>query len=203
MGIATVGPVGVHNGNGLGQGFLALMVICDHQIHSQLPAQFRFLHSGDTAVHGDDELYAFLMELMQGNGVQTVALLQPAGDVADAVRAVTAQKIRQKAGGGNAIYVIVAENGDFFSIFHGKGYPPGGKRHVRHQKRVQKRGIAVQILFCLTPVFDSPAGQHHGGKRRVARSHQRIDGSHIRLLHIPNSVFHLSTHPVTIFFLIL
>ena len=103
------------------------------------------------------------MQLAQGDGVEAVALFQTAGDVADAVRAVAAQEIRQKTGGGDAVHVIVAKNGDFFLILDGQRHPSGGEGHVRHEKGVEKRGIAVQIFFGLITVFDSPAGQHHGG----------------------------------------
>ena len=143
------------------------------------------------------------MELVQGDGIQAITLLQPSGNVADAACAVAAQKIRQKTGGGNTVHVIVAENGNFFTLFNGQRHPSGGKVHIRHQKRVEQRSVAIQILFCLTAVFDSPAGQHHSGQRRVARAHQRVHSPHIRLLHIPNSVFHLGTHPVISIFLIL
>ena len=139
----AVGPVGIHHGHRLGQGVLALVVVSDHQLHAQLPAQPGFLHGGDAAVHGDDEFYSFLMQLAQGDGVEAVALFQTAGDVADAVRAVAAQEIRQKTGGGDAVHVIVAKNGDFFLILDGQRHPSGGEGHVRHEKgsrRAERHG---------------------------------------------------------------
>ena len=203
VGVAAVVAVGVHHGNGLGQGILALMVVGDHQIHSQLPAQLRFGDGGDAAVHGDDELHAVLMELVQGDGVQTVALFQPAGDVADAVGTVAAQKVRQQTGGGDAVHVIVAKNGNFLLVFDGHGHPARGFVHIRHQKRVRKSSATVQNFLRLLAGFDAPGGQHHGRQRGVSSPNQRIDSSHIRLPYIPNSVFHLSTHPVISIFLIL
>ena len=69
VGIAVVRAVGVHYGNGQGQGFLALMVICNDQIHAKLPAERRLFHGGDAAVYGDDKLHLVRCQLPQGDGV--------------------------------------------------------------------------------------------------------------------------------------
>ena len=143
MGISPVNPVGVHHRNGLGQGILALVVIGDHQINAQLPAKLCLLYGGNAAVNGDNQLDTGGVELLNGDGVQAVALFQPAGDIADAVGAVAAQKVRQQAGGGNAVHVIIAKNRNFFSLGHGKGHPTGGQVHIRHQKGVQKGCAAI------------------------------------------------------------
>ena len=65
MGIAAVGAVRVNDCHRIGQLILALVVVGDDQIHAQLPAQLRFFHGGNTAVHGDNELYALLVQLLQ------------------------------------------------------------------------------------------------------------------------------------------
>ena len=203
MGIAAVRPVGVNHRDCLGQGILAFVVVGDDQIHAQLFAQLSLGHGGNAAVHGDDELNPLVVKLVQGNGVQTVALLQPTGDVADTAAAVAAEKVRQQAGGGNAVHVIVAEDRDFFLVFDGQRHPSGGQSHVRHQKGVGQGSVAIQIGLCLGTVLNAPGGQHHGGQWGVARAYQGVHRSHIRLLLIPNSVFHLSTHPVISIFLTL
>ena len=69
MGIAAVGPVGIHHSHSLRQDFLALVVVGDHQIHAQFPAQPGLFHGGDAAVHGDDQIDALFMKLVDGDGV--------------------------------------------------------------------------------------------------------------------------------------
>ncbi len=143
VGIAAVGAVGVHHGHSLGEGVLAFVMVGDDQVDSQLPAQCRLLHGGDAAVHGDDELHALAGELPDGDGVQAVALLQTAGDVAAAVGALLSQVVRQQAGGGDAVHVVVAENGDFLPTAQGQSHPAGGQVHVRHPVGVRQGGVAV------------------------------------------------------------
>ena len=128
MGIAAIRPVGVNHRDCLGQGILAFVVVGDDQIHAQLSLG----HGGNAAVHGDDELNPLVVKLVQGNGVQTVALLQPTGDVADTAAAVAAEKVCQQAGGGNAVHVIVAEDRDFFLVFDGQRHSSGSQSHIRH-----------------------------------------------------------------------
>ena len=203
VGIAAVGPVGVNHRDCLGQGVLAFVVVGNDQVHAQLLAQLSLGYGGNAAVHGDDELNPLVVELVQGDGVQTVAFFQAAGDVADTAASVAAEKVRQKAGGGNAVHVIVAEDRDFFLVFDGQRHSSGGQRHIRHQEGVGQGGAAIQIVLCLGTVLNAPGGQHHGGQWGVARAYQGVHRSHIRLLLIPNSVFHLSTHPVISIFLTL
>ena len=85
VGIAAVGPVRIHNGHGLGQSFLALVVVGNHQIHAQLLAESGFFNGGDAAVHGDDERNPLFSQGMEGDGIQSVALFQAAGDIGHAV----------------------------------------------------------------------------------------------------------------------
>ena len=108
------------------------MMVGDHQINVHFPAKLRFRHGGDAAVHGDDQFDALLVQLVDGDGIEAIALFQTAGYVGDAVGAVTAQKVGQQAGGGNTVHIIVAEYGDFFPPGHGKTHPAGGQVHVGH-----------------------------------------------------------------------
>ena len=86
MRIRPVRPVRVHNGRALRQLLLAFMMVRDDERHAQLPAELGLLQRRDAAVHRDDEPHALRTELADGPGVQTIALLETAGDVDDAVR---------------------------------------------------------------------------------------------------------------------
>ena len=76
------------------------------------------------------------MKGMNGQRVQSITLFQPAGDIRNAVRTVAAQHIRQQAGGGDTIHIIVTEHSDLFSPGHGKTYPSGSQIHILHQERI-------------------------------------------------------------------
>ena len=93
MGVTAVGTVRIHNGNSLGQNILALMVVGDYQIHTQFFTKLRFGNGSDAAVHSDDQLDALLSQCMQRNGIQAIALFQPAGDIGHTIGAVFAQKV--------------------------------------------------------------------------------------------------------------
>ena len=155
MGIAAVRPMGIHHRGGFRQGILAFVVIGDHQIDAQILAHPGFLDGGDTTVHGDDQLDAFCVELVNGDGVEAVAFLQPAGDVTDHVGTLMAQKIRQKAGGGDAVHVIIAENGDLFAPGQSKTHPGNSFVHVMHQKGVRHLAIAAKMLLGARRIFEA------------------------------------------------
>ena len=203
VGIAAIRTVGIYDGNCLGQLLLALVVIRDHQIDTQLLAKLCLFHGGDTAVDGNDQLDALPMQLPDGNGIQTVALLQPSGNVGKTVGTAAAQKICQQAGGGNTVHVIVAEYGDPLSAGKGKAHPVGRQCHVLHGKRIRHGAAAVQICFCFIRPFHASGGKDHGGKGRKSRSHQRVHSTHLRLCYVPYIILHTDTHPILCIFSIL
>ena len=145
---------------------------------------------------GDDQVDTVGMELVDGNGVQAIALFQTSGDIGDTVGTVAAQEICQQAGGGDAVHIVVAEDGDLFLPGKSQAYTAGGQIHIGHEERIQQRGIAVQISLRVTNRSDAPGGQDHGGQRGVAAGNQGIDGPRLRLCNIPNSVFQSDTHPL-------
>ena len=118
-------------------------MVGDHQVHTQLLAKLGFLDGGDAAVYGDDQLYTGLGQSVQGNGIQTVAFLQPSGDIGHAIGAVTAQKVGQQAGGSDTVHIVVAEYSDFFTLGHGKGHPSGRQIHIRQRKGVGQVTVTV------------------------------------------------------------
>ena len=74
---------------------------------------------------------------MQGqDGVpsQAVAILDAAGDIVHHVAAPGQEIVHQDHRGGDAVHVIVAENGDLFPAGQGAAHPLGGLVHVLHQK---------------------------------------------------------------------
>ena len=117
MRIGVIAAVRVDNGHAVRQRLLALVVIGNAQIDAEAFAVFRLLDGGDAAVNGDDELRALLVERADGELVQPIALLQPAGDVGDAAvePALPAEKVRQQRGRGDAVHIVVAEHDDLLA----------------------------------------------------------------------------------------
>ena len=179
------------------------MVVGDHNVHPQLLCKGGFLHGGDAAVHRDHQLHALAGELPQGHFVQAVALLQPAGYVGYAVRPMAAEKMGQQARGGDAVHIIVAEDGDFLAPGHGKSHPSGGGSHIRQGKGVRQRSIESENLNCLGRGLHAPGSQHHSGKGSVSSLRQRIHRALRSLTNIPNTVFHIDPHPYKKLFSIL
>ena len=189
VGVTAVGTMGVHHGHGFRQDFFTFVMVGDDQVNAVALAHLGFFHGGDAAVYGDDELDAIPMKLINGDGVQTIALLQTAGDIGHAIRTTAPEKVRQQTGGGDAVHVIVAENGDFFAPVHGKTDPAGGQVHIGHQQRAGQRGVAIQVSTGTGTVGNSPGSQNNGGQRGVSAADQIVDCTGFRIRYIPNSVF--------------
>ena len=143
MRVAAVGTVGVHHCHRFRQDLFAFVVVSNHKVDAQLFAQLRFFHSGDAAVHGDNQPDAFFVQVLDGNGIQAVAFFQTAGDIADHIRAAGAQEGGQKTGGCDAVHIIVAKYGDFFTPSHGEADSVHRKVHIRHQKRIRQNGVTA------------------------------------------------------------
>ena len=169
VGIGAVGAVGVHHGVGTGQGVLTFVVVRHHQADAQSGTQLRLLQGGDAAVDGDDQTNALLMEVKDGALVEAVALLQASGNVTDAVGTQTAQIVGQKTGGGDAVHVVVAENGDLRMILHGLTYRTGGGVHFLHGKGVNEGSAAIQQRGSLLRRVAAPSAENAGGQNAVAR----------------------------------
>ena len=199
VGVAVSGPVGVHHGHGLGQFRLADVVIGDDQVHAQIPAQLRLGHGGDAAVHSDDQGHSLVVKIRNGNGVQPVAFLQPARDIADDLAPHAPEEIRQQAGGGDAIHVIVAEHGDGLACGQGQTHPVHGFVHVRHGKRVLQGRIGPQIPRRLGRGADASCGEDHGRQWGIASGGQGVYIVYFRRRYIPNSVFQVHAHPINSF----
>ena len=166
------------------------MMVRDDERHAQLPAELGLLQRRDAAVHRDDEPHALRMELADGPGVQAVALLEPPGDVDDAVRTYAAQKIRQQAGGRDAVHVIIAEHGDALPELQRLPHRLHGAVHLPQEKGVKQRRVRAQQLLRLLRSPAAAPGQHARRQRRIARLLQRIDRGAVRQGGVPDSVLH-------------
>ena len=133
------------------------------------------------------------MKLTDGDGIQTIALFQSAGDIADHIAAHAAQKAGQQAGGGDAVHIVIAEYGDLFSVLQCLSNPGFRQVHIGHQKGVDHLAVAIQKFFCGSGIVHTAGGQDHGGQRIKTAAGQGVYCTCFRSRYIPNSVFH-TTH---------
>ena len=118
---------------------------------------------------------------MEGNGIQAVTLLQPSRDIGDTVCTIFSQKIRQQAGGGDTVHIIVAENGDALTPGHGKAHPACGQVHIGQGKGIRQGTGTIQVRIGFLRGTEAPGCQHHGCQRCVTAAHQRVHSIHPRL----------------------
>ena len=200
VGIGAVRAVGVHHRNGAGQLRLALVMVGDDQVDAQAAAELRFLVRRDAAVHRDDQVDLPARELADGDLIETVALLQPRGNIAGDAGAEASEKVGHQGGGGDAVHVVVAEYRNMLLSRHGQADAVRSRLHVFHQKRRVQRRITAQIIRGARFVAASARGKHTGAERSVARLLQLSDLSCIEGRYIPGSKFHANTHPKFFFF---
>ena len=158
-----VGTVRVYHCNGTGQRILALVMVGDNQVDAQRGAKLGLLNGGDAAIHGDDECDTLPLQLLDGNGVQAIAFLQAAGNVGNTMHPVAAQEVGQQAGGGDAVHIVVAENGNGFALGHGQGHAGGSQIHVLHGIGRDEGSVTAQILLGSFCVSNASGSQDHGG----------------------------------------
>ena len=174
VGIGAVGPVGVDDGAGLGQLLLALVVVGDDEIDAQFFAQRRLGGGGDAAVHRDDQADLLPVQLADGRLVEAVALLEPAGDIADAPASPAAQEVHQQAGGGDAVHVVVAVDGDLLAPGQGGADTRDGAIHFPQRKGIAEGLITAQRFPRGLGGAIAAAAQHPRRQGRKARCAQRL-----------------------------
>ncbi len=185
--------MGVHHGYGLGQLRLALVMVRHHHVQAQGVGKIHFLVSGDTAVHGDHQRGPLVPEALDGGLGEAVAVLNPPGDIAQALGPAAFQIVHQKHGGGDAVHVVVPEDGDGLPSRNGLLNPGHGLVHVPHEHGGQRQlPVPVQKLRRCFRGDDAPGRQHQGHQAGVARLPQRRHVLFPRGADVPLFVFHKS-----------
>ena len=195
MRVGVIPAVGIHHGNGAGQLVLTLVVVGDDEIDSLIPAEQGLPVGGDAAVHGDNQGDALGFQGRNGLFVEAVALLDSAGDIVGDAAALTAEKFRQQAGGGDAVHVVVAEHSDPFTPLQGQAQPVSGRLHIPHGQRVGQRLRGGEKLPGMLRLGIAPAAKHPGRQGRVSCLLQGFHGMPVILRYFPSSVLHCTFHP--------
>ena len=199
MGIGVVPAVGVHHGDAVGQGLLALMVVRDAEVDAEAAAEPGLLQRRDAAVHGEDERRALFAQGADGGLVEAVALLKAAGDVGDAVAAPAAEVVRQERGGGDAVHVVVAEDDDPLAALERPADPLDDLIHIAQEEGVRKGKIGTKKCPRSLRRVVAAAAQYSGRQRGKTSRLQPGGSPFVIGGHLPGSVFHKKTHPKNIF----
>ena len=133
--------MGVHHGDGVRELFFAFVVVGDDHVHTQAGGVSRLGQGGDAAVHGDDEGHALQRQLLHGLVVHAVALGETVGDVIAHVAPLRPEIMGEQTGGGDAVHVVVAVDGDRLLVAQRPPDAGGRQIHVFHQV-----GVAELIL---------------------------------------------------------
>ena len=111
-GIGAVVPLGVDHGERVGQRAFGLVVIRDDEIDAQLARAPRGVGAADAAVDRHDHVDLVGVETIDGRRLEPVAVAQPFGDEVDDLSAEHLERAPQDDGGGDAVDVVVAVDGD-------------------------------------------------------------------------------------------
>ena len=139
-GVGAVGAAGVHHRHGLGQDLFALVVVGDDHVHPQGPGVLHLLGGGDAAVHRDNQGDPLAGQGVNGVVVQAVPLFGTVWDVADHLATQRAEKLGEQTGGGDAVHVVVAVDGDGLLLPDGPGNALHGLLHIP-----QEKGVVEQV----------------------------------------------------------
>ena len=201
-GVRAVRPVGVHHRRRPGQAVFTGVVVGDDQVHPQLPGIVGLVQGGDATVHRDNKPHPLAGLGGHGLPVQAIALLQPPGDIGLHIGPQVQQKLGQQAGGGDAVHVIVAVDGDGLPVVDGPPHPGSSFVHVPHEHGVQQRlGLGGEEPPGILRVRHPPGGQHRrqqGGQAALLQGPPPVGagGGHVPLLefHMPRPPFCPAAH---------
>jgi hypothetical protein len=134
------------------------------------------------------------VEGTQGLPAQAVAVLHPAGDVFQAVRSPGAEVVHQQHGGGDAVHVVVAEDGHPLAVRQGAADTGGGLVHVLHEiGGVAQLPLPVQEQGGLLRGGYAPCGEQGGQEGGVARSPEAPGSGLVVVPAGPSGIFHCSS----------
>ena len=127
-------------------------MVGDDDAHAGRVDMGDLLDGGRAGIDGDEQAHALLAELVDGGNMQAVALRQAVGDIIKAVRAQRAQRVDQDNGGGHAVDVVVAVNGDAFALCDGIAEDRDGFRQIAQRSGIEQTvhgGVEVcGSVFC-------------------------------------------------------
>ena len=136
-GIRVFRLLAVDHGTGCGENaILAFVMVCNDDINPERRGIVCLFQRGDAAIHRNDESNAFFLQLFNRIAVQTVTLVAAVRDICFAGDPFGAQIVRQQAGGGNTVYIIISEDCGLFTGFYRPADTLRSFRHILHEQRI-------------------------------------------------------------------
>ena len=152
---------------------LALVMVGNDHVDAKGPGVLRLLYGGNAAVHRHHQAHPLGLQGIQSGAVEAIALLVPIRDIGDAVEAPGTEVVRHKAGGGNAVHIIVAVHGHGLAPADGLQDALPGQPHTGHQHGVMDAvRPAIDQLPGLLGILHPTEGQHGGQQRGEAGRRQ-------------------------------
>ena len=168
-GIGVIRTVGVHYRHGPGQVFLTFMVIRHHHVHADGCGKVDLLVAGDPAVHGDHQGGALVPQALDGVLGEAVAVLDPPGDIAQALGAAVFQIVQEQHRGGDAVHIVITENDDGLIVGQRLLDPGHSLAHIPHEHGGDRqRAFPFQCLSSGLGGGDAPGGQYRSQQTGVA-----------------------------------
>ena len=141
--------VGIDAGDGRGELIGDFVVVQHDRVDARGFGVGDLFDIGDAAIHGDNQLYILLFELIDDRNLQPVAFLNPVRNVIGDAAGQLFDKFVQNDNGGDAVRVVVAVNDDVFFVVDRLQQTGHAFSHVLHQKgTVQVVEGRVQIALC-------------------------------------------------------
>ena len=171
------------------------MVVGYNHIQPDLPGVGGLLHSGDAAVHRDDQAGAATGQMIQRAAVEPIALPVPVRNVGQAVQPFEAEVVREQAGGGDAVHVVVAVDRYRLPVLYGPADPVPGSLHAGDQQGiVQTVRPALQEALCGLHRYQTPLSQQRRQQRRITRLQKRRRNRRFPVWNSPFLRLHIVTH---------
>jgi hypothetical protein len=131
-------------------------MIDDDDVDARVARHGQRLERLGAAIDGDDQLRPFLGKPYQRLPRRTIALHQPVGDIGFGIGAELAKQTDQQSGGGGAVDVIIAEDGDRLAPLDRVGEPAGRLVHVPEDARIRHEAADGRSAMALQSSRTTP-----------------------------------------------
>ena len=143
----------------------------------QLARALRRLDAANAAVDRDDERHAISLQAIERLGLKAVSVLDAIRKEVDDIRAEHLQRAAKNDGGGDAVAVVIAVDGDALFPLDRRENPLDRRRHVREQERIVQMIERRPEKFLRALEIVDPANRQQPRDRRadlqLARQHRR------------------------------
>ena len=128
-----VRAVGVHDGQGRGQGLAAQVVVKHDDVGACRSRQG--LMAQRAAIDADDQVVVF-RQGRHGGGIRAITFVDAVGNIQRGILALTTQPVQQQRSRGAAVHVVIGKDGNAFAVDGRRHQPFRRNPHVAQGQRV-------------------------------------------------------------------